>query len=154
MDPYLESPLDWHSFHTDLIVEICRNLQPQLSPAYVSRSEQRVVLGALETQMLPDVHIHESAIGGISRGGSRGGVAVLEEIEAPDLTAPQRCIVIRSARSQDPTTVIEVISPGIRSEKAYAHTVSTSANSYGVMPTWSRSTCYAGVNMRSRFLSA
>jgi hypothetical protein len=111
MDPYLESPLDWHSFHTDLIVEICRNLQPQLSPTYVARSEQRIVLGALEIQMRPDVHVHESGIGGPSRGTSRGGAAVLEEIEVPDLTVPQRYVVIRNARGQEVITVVEVLSP-------------------------------------------
>lgn len=111
MDPYLESPLEWHSFHTDLIVEICRNLQPQLSPQYVARSEQRLVLGALEIQMRPDVHVHESGSPGSRAATSRGGAALLEEIEVPDLTVPQRYVVIRNARGQEVITVIEVLSP-------------------------------------------
>ena len=43
MDPYLEGDL-WMTVHTDLCVEIARQLAPKIRPKYVALSARRVVL--------------------------------------------------------------------------------------------------------------
>lgn len=116
MDPYLEDQYLWPSVHTQLLVEICRDLQPQLVPNYVARTERRVLVEPLDRSIRPDVYIRERAE---SRRGAAAvladevadEVAVPEEISVPELTIPHRFIEIRDARSHEVVTVIEVLSP-------------------------------------------
>jgi hypothetical protein len=114
MDPYLESRALWRSFHTQLIVEICRQLQPQLVPSYVARPEERVVLGPVDQPIVPDVVVrereHTGAVAVVPRAATQD-VTVPEEIVVPDLTVPHRYVAIRDARSHEVITVIEVLSP-------------------------------------------
>ena len=44
MDPYLEGPL-WTNVHTQVSVEIARQLAPRLRPWYVPLTEKRFLLG-------------------------------------------------------------------------------------------------------------
>lgn len=115
MDPYMEAPDQWRSFHSQILVDIARDLQPQVAPAYVVRTEQRVIVGPLEQERWPDVHIREPD------ATKPGGVAVApppaaraarpERIEAPELMLPHRYLIIRAVRSREVITVIEVLSP-------------------------------------------
>jgi hypothetical protein len=41
MDPYLEQPMFWSSFHSRLIVAIADAIEPQLSPQYYVEVETR-----------------------------------------------------------------------------------------------------------------
>src|SRR5690348_5841049 len=43
MDPYLEGPL-WTSVHSQMAVEIARQLTPMLVPKYAALTERRLVL--------------------------------------------------------------------------------------------------------------
>src|SRR4051812_40735804 len=95
MDPYLEDPYVWHGFHTHLVVEICKDLQPQIVPYYVADSEERVLLGPLERAILPDVNVREHGLepeGGLAVAVREPGVevAVPQEIQVPDLMLPIR----------------------------------------------------------------
>jgi len=119
MDPYLESPSLWRTLHTHLVVEICKDLQPQLVPAYVASAEERVVLGPRNTDIYPDVAVreHESRPGGGAAVAVRpsvkaaAGIAVPEEVVVPDLTRRERFVTIRDTQSNAIVTVIEILSP-------------------------------------------
>jgi hypothetical protein len=117
MDPYLEDSDFWHSLHTHLVIEICKDLQPQLVPGFVASAEERVVLGPLEQDILPDINVREkpypagSSIAVLERAESAVDIAVPQEIVVPDLTVPHRYVTIRDTRSHEVVTIIEVLSP-------------------------------------------
>ena len=49
MDPYLEGPL-WTSVHSQLAVEIARQLTPRLVPRYAALTERRMVMALPEVE--------------------------------------------------------------------------------------------------------
>lgn len=55
MNPYLESSVYWLEIHTWLIVEIARNLNPQLQPKYCAAVETRVYVDEPPTVALVDI---------------------------------------------------------------------------------------------------
>lgn len=117
MDPCLEASDFWHSVHTHLVMHICEDLQPQLAPDFVASAEARVVLGPLDQEVLPDVHVREkpqpanSGVAVLPRIGATAEVAVPQEIVVPDLTIPHRYVTIRDTRSHEVVTIIKVLSP-------------------------------------------
>jgi hypothetical protein len=117
MDPYLEDPDFWHSVHTHLVIHICEDLQPQLVPGYVASAEERVILGPLEQDILPDVNVRTKQLSPAGRVAVLPhpseviDVAVPQEIIVPDLTIPHRYVTIRDTRSHEVVTIIEVLSP-------------------------------------------
>jgi hypothetical protein len=115
LNPYLEARTLWRGFHTQLIVEIARDLQPQLVPRYVARTEERVVLAPLDQSFDPDVQNREprpepegAAAVAVASGP---GVVVPERIAVPGLTIPHRFVAIRDRQNREVVTVIEVLSP-------------------------------------------
>ena len=71
MDPYLEHPVLWESFHARLIVAVANQLQPRLDPRYVASVEERVFVEGPQRR-IPDVWIQKAA------GGGTAGTAVAE----------------------------------------------------------------------------
>jgi hypothetical protein len=115
MDPYLETGQLWRTLHAHLVVEICKDLQPQLLPKYVASTEERVVLGPLAEESVPDVtvrdHSRRERAAATAPRPAAAGAAVLERIEVPDLTVPHRYVTIRDTEGFAVVTVIEVLSP-------------------------------------------
>ncbi len=124
MDPYLEDPHFWQGVHTNLLIRICDDLQPQLYPRYVARAEERVVLGPLGESIRPDVRVYEA-----TRPGATGGrlavadpdvdIAAPEEIVVPDLTVPHRYITIRETTGHAVVTILELLSPWNKTGTGY-----------------------------------
>jgi hypothetical protein len=118
MDPYLEAPDLWRGLHLRLINHIAEYLQPQLLPRYVAMVEERIMLGAIDGERVPDLGIVQSTVPSRS-----GGTAVLvptdcvqpEVVEVPELRQPHRFVEVRRARDGELVTVIEVLSPGNKS---------------------------------------
>jgi hypothetical protein len=115
MDPYLETGQLWRTLHTHLVVEICKDLQPQIVPRYVARSEERVVLGPREQAYEADVSVreHRGGTGGVATASrpAETALAVPETIIVPDLTLRHRFVAIRDVQGREVVTVIEVLSP-------------------------------------------
>ena len=56
MDPYLEEPILWHSFHQQMVVYLAETLQPLLLPRYVASVESRVFIETPDDRVIyPDV---------------------------------------------------------------------------------------------------
>lgn len=127
MDPYLEGPL-WTSVHSQIAVEIARQLTPKLVPKYAALTERRVVMA------LPDV---EDGIA-ISTAGIRPDAAIVTEaaprvggaaavtVEAPveldtllPEPVPQLTVEIRDTESRVLVTAIEVLSPWNKAGDGY-----------------------------------
>ena len=113
MDPYLEHPALWEGFHTCLIVEIMRQLQPLLVPRYVATVEQRVFLGRHQVRK-PDVRVlrtekpREESRVAVMKPRSRS--VTLIDVEADEVK--QRRIEILDRRTgMQLVTSIEVVSP-------------------------------------------
>jgi hypothetical protein len=117
MDPYLEAGNLWSGLHLQLINGIVEDLQPQLVPRYVARPQQRVVLGALEDPIGPDVLVEEREpapwAGGtlVAARPAADEIAVPEFIEVPELIVPHRFVRIVEAGTLQVVTTIEVLSP-------------------------------------------
>jgi hypothetical protein len=56
MDPYLEHPVLWESFHARMIVAMANQLQPRLDPRYIASVEERVFVEGPQRR-IPDVWI-------------------------------------------------------------------------------------------------
>ncbi|MBC8163748.1 MAG: DUF4058 family protein [Roseiflexaceae bacterium] len=115
MDPYLEEPSEWPDVHSSLISAIRDTLAAELTPAYVTRIEQRVYIIEPPEERVqtiaPDLHIFESPRPGAVLA-SAGAIAAPTEVEALyDLEIRDRFIEIRDARNRDIVTTIEILSP-------------------------------------------
>jgi len=121
MDPYLEGPL-WTSVHTQLSVEIARQLAPKLRPRYVPLTETIFLLASMvdddgvavaATDLLPDVAVARSGLP--DRGGSGSVAAVaaapLRLSTVMPVRVPQVTVEIRDVEHRRPVTAIEVLSP-------------------------------------------
>ena len=122
MNPLLQLPGLWQSFHAMLIAKAVEALNAQVAPAFVARAETRVLslfeLSERERQVLgiPDVIVRQGASwGGGTGGGTGGATATLEppvEVTLEDVEAErQNYIVLREPRRHTVVTVIEVVSP-------------------------------------------
>ena len=54
MDPYLEEPLQWQSFHNSFIANASRVLNHTLPRRYVARIEERCIIAEMDQQIRPD----------------------------------------------------------------------------------------------------
>ncbi len=116
MDPYLEAGHLWHTVHTHLVVEICKDLQPQIVPRYVASSEERVLLGFHEGGVEPDVGVRDpsrqpAGNTAVAVRPSTEQVTPPEIISIPELSSPERFVTIRDAISHEIVTAIEILSP-------------------------------------------
>lgn len=112
MDPYLEHPVLWESFHARLIVAVANQLQPRLDPRYVASVEERVFVEGPQRR-IPDVWIQKAA------GGGTAGIAVAEAdadtavvLEIEDLEIRETRVEILDAYSNmNLVALIEIVSP-------------------------------------------
>src|SRR5690348_17281864 len=115
MDPYLEGS-EWRSVHTQLSVEIARDLAPRLRPKYFVRTEKNYILTTPEqdeklSRRSPDVSVVRSvasaphALGGTAIAEAPLHLAVAIPEESPLITVEIRDLAERSL-----VTAIEVFS--------------------------------------------
>jgi hypothetical protein len=111
MDPYLEHPVLWESFHARLIPAIANQLQPQLDPRYVTTVEERVFIEGPQRR-IPDVwvekRLHEPA--GTIATESETDTAVILEVEELEIRQ-KRVEILDLYNGQKLVAVLEVISP-------------------------------------------
>lgn len=120
MDPYLEGPL-WTSFHSQLAVEIARQLTPKLVPRYVALTEKRFVTAFPEIEegvaistgsVRPDAAVvteHRTATGGAATDGLLEPPLRLATVVPESL--PQLTVEIRDSEGRHLVTAIELPSP-------------------------------------------
>lgn len=121
MDPYLEGSL-WMSVHSQLAVEIARQLTPRLVPRYIALTPKRFVwatpdpeegIAVAATSFYPDAAVAEA---GPARPGGRGSAAALMEPPLRLATlipepVPHITVEIRDTADRRLVTAIEVLSP-------------------------------------------
>jgi len=122
MDPYLEGPL-WTNVHTQLSVEIARQLAPRLRPRYVPLTEKRFVLATPEAEdgvaisaveIRPDVGVAHSRDGTTPRAGPGAAVAAPPPVRMTTVLpvpVPHVTVEIREVEGRRLVTAIEVLSP-------------------------------------------
>jgi hypothetical protein len=114
MDPYLEEPILWHSFHQSMIVYLAEALQPMLLPRYVASVDERVfVEGPDDRTIYPDVAVKVRP----EATPSAAATVLLEsdtavEVDVYELEIHESLINILDLKSgQQIVTVIELVSP-------------------------------------------
>jgi hypothetical protein len=114
MDPYLEEPILWHSFHQAMVVYMAETLQPLLRPRYVAALDERIfVEGPDDRNIYPDVAVKLRPV----RGADSKATALLDadtavDVEVHELEIHESYIKILDLRAgQQIVTVIEVVSP-------------------------------------------
>jgi hypothetical protein len=116
MDPYLEGHL-WTTVHSQLGVEIARQLVPQLRPKYLALTTERFYLDApdeiaIETrEMVPDVGMVPT--GHKREPGSAASTLIppLELATVVPLRIPHVNVEIRDVLNRRLITAIEILSP-------------------------------------------
>jgi hypothetical protein len=116
MNPFLETPYHWQSFHTMYLASLQRLLSTTLPPGFVSRPEQRVYIVPDERDVRPDSIIFAVAP---NRPRSPGPIAIAtretppERVLKPTREVIERFVEIRDVRSGsvEVVTVIELLSP-------------------------------------------
>jgi hypothetical protein len=120
MDPYLEQPAFWSSFHSKFVVAMADAIEAQLGSAYYVEVETRSYLDEEDTRLLvgiPDVGV---VLGTMAEPTteSKGAIALAEPIASPQqVTLPipafvkERYLEIREVRSGSVITAIELLSP-------------------------------------------
>lgn len=93
MNPYLEQPTFWSSFHARLIVVIANTIAPALRPHYYTEVETRSYTDEPEGEAIT----------------STSNAVALNRIET-GLSRKERYLEIRSIRDDSVITVIEVLS--------------------------------------------
>ena len=126
MDPYLEDHLLWHGVHTWLVAVLGETLGPQLPERYYIEIEERFYVGGPPEQRLgiADTLVAREAGSGSEPNGRQTDAAVshvgAEEGRRPTVLAVelpasgqvrQRSLEVRTVRSHEVVTVIEVLSP-------------------------------------------
>lgn len=112
MNPYLEDPAIWPGFHTLLIAEITRLLQPLLNArGYYANSDERVWLAEAPRTFFPDVAVVEA-----QKPLNPAAVAVLEvdeplHLKSLEIEGRERFLDIFDSSGNQLITSIEVISP-------------------------------------------
>ena len=117
MDPYLEGSL-WMSVHTQLSVEIARQLTPKLRPKYLVLTPERFVYEMPEEVAITTLTTYPD-VGVVPTGRSDTGVRPAALAPPPSLRLatdlPEAVlhisIEIRDMAQRKPVTAIEVLSP-------------------------------------------
>jgi Protein of unknown function (DUF4058) len=113
MDPYIESWI-WSSFHSNVIVAICDQLNPRLPKRYIASTElyvwrfdnseeERLLLGG------PDVHVAD--VQPAPAGPAVATVAAPITTVLPGVVRKQRYVKITDPEERRVVAVIEVLSP-------------------------------------------
>jgi Protein of unknown function (DUF4058) len=119
MDPYLEQPIFWSSFHNRLMVAIADAIEPQLSSQYYVEVEARTYQSDSDDGLLigiPDatVFFRQSA-NLIPESITNESVLVQARPEQVTLPVPQaikeRYLEVRAIATDEVITVIEILSP-------------------------------------------
>jgi PIN domain nuclease of toxin-antitoxin system len=127
MDPYLEGPL-WTSVHSQLAVEIARQLTPMLIPKYAALTERRLVLATPDVEDGVTISTtslrSDAAVVTRSSREPEGGLAVataapLQLATVLPLPVPELTVEIRDTESLQLVTAIEVLSPWNKNGKGY-----------------------------------
>lgn len=116
MDPYLEGSL-WTTVHSQLSVEIARQLAPKLRPKYLALTTERFVLDEMDdvaiatTTLYPDVSVART-------GTESPQEAALATLQAPlrmqtvmPARIPTVSVEIRDVAHRQLVTAIEILSP-------------------------------------------
>lgn len=121
MDPYLEQPAFWSSFHSRLIVAIADALAPSLRPKYYVEVETRTYLDTLEDEILvgiPDAVVLSSKPVASSEIRTEATVpSATVQLRPKQVTVPmpvevnERYLEVRELGTDTVVTVIEVLSP-------------------------------------------
>lgn len=116
MDPYLEGPL-WSVVHHNLIEEFARQLTVKLRPKYRARTEERVVVAALDPieggwlrRRSPGVSV-VSTEPQASGGSTATLVAPLTQEFLPNESLTETFLEIRTVNDGQLVTAIELLSP-------------------------------------------
>ena len=111
MDPYLEQPTFWSSFHSRLIVAIADAIEPQLSSQYYVEVEKRTNQSDSADALLIDIPQSTP----ISESITNESVVVQARPEQVTLPVPQivneRYLEVRAIDTDEVITVIEILSP-------------------------------------------
>ena len=131
MDPYLERPDEWESFHHSLATRIADALAAVVPPNYRVLSERRLVVDRIDEDGEPlrgrSVRPDDVVL---AEGG--GGTAVLEappivspaqiELEEPEYEPEEQAfIAIRDRSGRRVITAIEILSPANKDEHRAAY---------------------------------
>ena len=121
MDPYLEQPAFWSSFHSRLIVAIADALAPSLRPKYYVEVETRTYLDTLDDEILvgiPDAVVLSSKTVANSEIRTEAKIPSMAVQPRPKrVTVPmpvefnERYLEVRELGTDTVITVIEVLSP-------------------------------------------
>lgn len=115
MDPYLEDPEYWHSFHHHLAEEIMDQLNPRLVPKYYADVEVHVTMqevGVATAHAYPDVNVVELTS---QAQIASPAVAVLQAPVRRPVELPRpvklRTVQVRLTETKALVTSIELLSP-------------------------------------------
>lgn len=121
MDPYLEQPAFWSSFHSRFIVALADAIEADLSPDYYVEVEARTYLDDTAGALIgiPDVAVAQSTIAqpqDVSQTNSLpGAIAVQVKPQQVEVPMPEevteRYLVIRELVTGQVITAIELLSP-------------------------------------------
>ena len=131
MDPYLEME-EWGDFHHTLMVELKRQLVPQLVPKYIAVVERRVYMEHFFEELSvfqPDVRITKAPETIAHAPQKQPRESSLSTIEPEFYTAPlpqehhEPFIEIRDREGNEVVTVIEVLSPTNKASGSDGHEI-------------------------------
>jgi hypothetical protein len=121
MDPYLEQPTFWSSFHSRLIIAIADAIEPQLGSQYYVEVETRtyqsddsedgLLIGILDAIIFSDRSDNSTEEQPIASDRSTATLQP-ERVEVPmPLAINERYLEVREIVTDDVITVIELLSP-------------------------------------------
>jgi hypothetical protein len=120
MDPYLEQPTFWSSFHSRLIVALADTLAPQLRPRYYVEVETRTYTDIPDGSELlvgiPDAVVLSNKQSSTETAGTEGA-AIATQSSPQQVVLPmpteirERYLEVREVGSDAVITVVELLSP-------------------------------------------
>lgn len=121
MDPYLEQPAFWSSFHSRLVVAIADAIEAMLDPQYYVEVETRTYYSDDDNSVLigiPDAIVVSSQPSNSTDDNTTSGESgVAVQLRPQQVTVPvplevnERYLEIRELRTGEVITAIEVLSP-------------------------------------------
>ena len=120
MDPYLEQPTFWSSFHQRLLVAIADAIGPQLRPTYYAEVETRTYLDDEDEELLvgiPDTLVMRSSRTDTTVTPIHEEMAVATQLRPVQVQLPiplevkERYLEVREVGTDAVVAVLEVLSP-------------------------------------------
>ncbi|MBI4612006.1 MAG: DUF4058 family protein [Planctomycetes bacterium] len=113
MDPWLENPDWWVSFHHELVTDMARDLCAKLTPRYTAKYGTRLVVETpVERNIYPDVVISRRRAGPV-HGYEGEAIDPAVTLILPDDEREEAWIEVRTTgRTGRVVTILEVLSPG------------------------------------------